>query len=62
MFQIVIAQFPEIETKKLNSEEKISHQIESENNIKDLISLKGFRAGHSNIASLVKHGDELKVY
>ena len=35
---------------------------ESENNIKYLKSLKGFRVGHLNIASLVRHVDELKVY
>ena len=52
----------EIEPKGLNSEEKISHQIKSKNNIKYLKSLKGFRFGHLNIASLIKHVDELKVY
>ena len=52
----------EIELKGLNSEEKISQQIESENNIEYLKSLKGFRVGHLNIASLVKLVDELKVY
>ena len=35
---------------------------ESENDIKYLKSLKGFRVGHLNIASLVRHVDELKVY
>ena len=52
----------EIEPKGLNSAEKNSHQIESENNIRYLNSLKGFRVGHLNIASLVKPVDELKVY
>ena len=52
----------EIEPKGLNCAEKISHQIENENNIRYLNSLKGFRVGHLNIASLVKPVDELKVY
>jgi hypothetical protein len=29
---------------------------------KNLQPLKGFRVGHLNIASLVKHVDELKIY
>ena len=33
-----------------------------ENSITLLQSLKGFRVGHLNIASLVKHVDELKIY
>ncbi|CAB3981891.1 RNA-directed DNA polymerase from transposon BS [Paramuricea clavata] len=37
-------------------------EIENENNINFLRSLKGFRVGHINIASLVKHIDELKIY
>ena len=37
-------------------------EIESKNSIRYLNSLKGFRVGHLNIASLVKHVDELKVY
>ena len=35
---------------------------ENENNINFPRSLKGFRIGHINIASLVKHIDELKIY
>jgi hypothetical protein len=37
-------------------------EIENENNINFLRSLKGFRVGHVNIASLVKHIDESKIY
>ena len=42
--------------------EKIIPQAKSENSITFSQSLKGFRVGHLNIASLVKHVDELKIY
>ncbi|CAB4008485.1 Hypothetical predicted protein [Paramuricea clavata] len=42
--------------------EKIIPQTKCENSITFLQSLKGFRVGHLNIASLVKHVDELKIY
>ncbi|CAB3980684.1 RNA-directed DNA polymerase from transposon BS [Paramuricea clavata] len=42
--------------------EKIIPQTKCENSITFLQSLKGFRVGYLNIASLVKHVDELKIY
>ncbi|CAB4032892.1 RNA-directed DNA polymerase from transposon BS, partial [Paramuricea clavata] len=44
------------------SNEKITPQTKCENSITFLQSLKGFRVGHLNIASLVKHIDKLKIY